>query len=99
MIFVLFEIVKNHQSLKKKGAKICLWYKTKTKKNTKMEILKNKKHCVQDFFKTLDIIFFLQNISFRLCFLFYNQGKPYFECITEKVFRCNLAVKWCKTPL
>ena len=31
-------------------------------------------------------------------FGFYNEGKPYFECITEELFRSNLAVKWCKTP-
>ena len=31
-------------------------------------------------------------------FGFYNEGRPYFECITEEVFRWNLAVKCYKTP-
>ena len=52
-------------------------------------LLEEKKNHIQDFS-------FSKNLISEVFFGFYNQGKPYFECITDKVFRWNLAFKWCK---
>ena len=73
----------------------------KPKTPTKIKISEEeKKHHVKDFLKILDIMFFLYLTFFLLegVFGFFDEGKPYFECITEEVLRWNLAAKWCKTP-
>ena len=57
---------------------------------TKIKMLEEKKkHHVKDFLKVLDMMFFLffKKFNFEGVFVFFKEGKPYFECITEEVLR------------
>ena len=71
----------------------------KTKTPTKKENFERRKKIMSKIsWKSWIWCFFsFLNFHYRVFFGFQIEGKSYFECITEEVFRWNLAVKWCKT--
>ena len=81
--FVIFEVVKKPEA------------------PTKMELWKKKKNIMSKipWKSCMWCLFFFQKFYLKVdVFGFYNEGKPYVECITEEVFRWHFAGKWCKTP-
>ena len=56
---------------------------------TKRKILEKKKNHEQDFLKVVDMMFLSFKILILDCVLvfFLYEGKPYFECITEKILK------------